>query len=242
MTGATSTNQESSTAPAGARKKYGYIVPTLLFDVTPAETGEAAVASVAEEAQGVRMAAPVVAAASVEEAPSEESPTEEVAPVAADELSQVSKPPETVFETLPPEVLTKLNTGLEYVEGIGPVYTQTLKGIGIVTLLDLLKQGAMPKGRAEIADKSGISHKLILKWVNHIDLYRVKGVGSEYADLLEAAGVDTVVELATRNPGNLFERLSAVNEEKHLVRRPPASSQVEEWVEQAKQLPRVIKY
>jgi predicted flap endonuclease-1-like 5' DNA nuclease len=242
MTEATSTNPESSTAPAGAGKKYGYIVPTLLFRVTPAETGEATIASVAEEAQEVRMVAPVVAATSVEEVLSEESPGEEVPPVAADELTHIPEPLETVFETLPPEVLTKLNTGLEYVEGIGPVYAQTLKGIGIATLLDLLKQGAMPKSRAEITEKSGISHKLILKWVNHIDLYRIKGVGSEYADLLEAAGVDTVVELATRNPGNLFEKLSAVNEEKHLVRRPPASSQVEEWVEQAKQLPRVINY
>jgi predicted flap endonuclease-1-like 5' DNA nuclease len=105
-----------------------------------------------------------------------------------------------------------------------------------------LKHGAFPKGRVEIAERSGISSKLILEWVNHIDLYRVKGVGSEYADLLEAAGVDTVVELATRNPANLFEKLSAVNEEKKLVRRLPVATQVEEWVEQAKQLPRVINY
>jgi uncharacterized membrane protein HdeD (DUF308 family)/predicted flap endonuclease-1-like 5' DNA nuclease len=210
--------------------------------VTLADAGEEAIESVAEEAQDAGVATPEVAPTSVEEAPSEELPGEEAPPVVGVELSQVPEAVEKVLETLPPEVLTKLKDSPEYVEGIGPVYSQTLKGIGIHTLLDLLKHGAMPKGRAEIADKSGISHKLILKWVNHIDLYRVKGVGSEYADLLEAAGVDTVVELATRNPGNLFEKLSAVNEEKNLVRRPPASSQVEEWVEQAKQLPRVINY
>jgi predicted flap endonuclease-1-like 5' DNA nuclease len=83
---------------------------------------------------------------------------------------------------------------------------------------------------------------LILKWVNHIDLYRVKGIGSEYAELLEQSGVDTVVELATRNPANLYQTLVSVNEAKKLVRKLPVLSQVEDWVNQAKNLPRVVSY
>ena len=109
-------------------------------------------------------------------------------------------------------------------------------------MLDLLEKGAYPKGREEIAEAAGISHDLVLKWVNHVDLFRIKGVGSEYADLLEVAGVDTVVELATRNPENLFAALESVNEEKKLVRKLPVLNQVQDWVEQAKGLPRKINY
>jgi predicted flap endonuclease-1-like 5' DNA nuclease len=141
-----------------------------------------------------------------------------------------------------PDDLKKFHQGLEYVEGIGPVYAEKLRGAGVVTLLDLLERGATSMGRDELAEESGIGGSQILKWVNHVDLYRVKGVGSEYADLLEASGVDTVVELAQRNPVNLAEKIVAVNEEKNLVRRTPVQSQVEEWVDQAKNLPRVISY
>jgi predicted flap endonuclease-1-like 5' DNA nuclease len=137
---------------------------------------------------------------------------------------------------------TGFNRALQYVEGIGPVHAGQLQRIGIRTPQELLDAGATPRGRNEIADKSGISHKLILEWVNHVDLYRIKGVGSEYADLLEAAGVDTVVELATRNPAHLCDALVAVNNEKKLVRRLPTAAQVEDWVQQAKGLPRVIEY
>ena len=106
----------------------------------------------------------------------------------------------------------------------------------------LLEQGATPEGRVEIIEKSGISDKLILEWINRADLFRIKGVGEEYADLLEAAGVDTVPELAQRNPENLYQKLVEVNEEKEVVRRPPTQTQVQDWVEQAKGLPRVITY
>jgi predicted flap endonuclease-1-like 5' DNA nuclease len=122
------------------------------------------------------------------------------------------------------------------------VHAGQLQRIGIRTPQQLLDAGATPKGRNEIAEKSGISHNLILEWINHVDLYRIKGVGSEYADLLEASGVDTVVELATRNPAHLYDGLVAVNNEKKLVRRLPTAAQVEDWVQQAKGLPRVIKY
>ena len=128
------------------------------------------------------------------------------------------------------------------VEGIGPVYTQRLTAIGITTTNKLLKQGANPKGREEIARKTGISKDLILEWVNHADLYRIKGVAEEYSDLLEEAGVDTIPELAQRNPANLFAKLVEVNDIKHLVRQLPSQRQVADWVGQAKNLPRKIHY
>lgn len=128
------------------------------------------------------------------------------------------------------------------VEGIGAAYAQKLLDVGIRTTEALLKQGATAKGRAELAEQTDISERLILTWVNHVDLYRIKGVGGEYAELLEAAGVDTVPELAQRNAENLYQKLLAVNEEKNLVRRPPGQEQVGEWVEQAKKLPRMIEY
>ena len=136
----------------------------------------------------------------------------------------------------------KFEADIEYVEGIGPAFGQKLKDVGIFTPKDLLERGATPKGRDEIAESTGISGKLVLEWINHCDLFRIKGVGSEYADLLEAAGVDTVVELATRNPENLYMRIVEVNAEKNLVRQVPAQSQVEDWIAQAKLLDRVITY
>jgi predicted flap endonuclease-1-like 5' DNA nuclease len=133
-------------------------------------------------------------------------------------------------------------TKLIDVEGIGPVYAAKLKEAGIDSAEALLEQGATPKGRKEIAEKSGVSDALILEWVNHVDLYRIRGVGSEYADLLEEAGVDTVPELAQRNAENLLEKMTAVNAEKKLVRRLPVLSQVQSWVEQAKKLDRKVSY
>ena len=97
-------------------------------------------------------------------------------------------------------------------------------------------------GRQEIGQKTGISAANILEWVNHVDLMRVRGVGEEYSDLLEAAGVDTVPELAQRNAGNLHQKLASVNQEKNLVRQLPSVKQVTDWVNRAKQLPRVITY
>jgi predicted flap endonuclease-1-like 5' DNA nuclease len=131
---------------------------------------------------------------------------------------------------------------LEQVEGIGAVYAQKLREAGIATTGALLKQGATPNGRKEIAEKADISGKLILEWVNHVDLFRITGVGEEYADLLEEAGVDTVPELAQRNPENLYQKMATVNEAKKLVRRLPSQDQVSDWVKQAHGLPRVITY
>jgi predicted flap endonuclease-1-like 5' DNA nuclease len=131
---------------------------------------------------------------------------------------------------------------IEKVEGIGPIYAAKLREIGLKTTGALLKAGASPKGRKDIAEKTDVSPALILEWVNHVDLFRIKGVGEEYSDLLEEAGVDTVMELAQRNPSNLYQTMVATNDEKELVRQLPSEKQVKEWVQQAKQLPRVITY
>ena len=131
---------------------------------------------------------------------------------------------------------------LEKIEGVGEFYAQKLREAGIRTTQALLEKGASPQGRKEIAEKTDIGGTLILEWVNHVDLFRIKGVGEEYSDFLEAAGVDTVPELAQRNPEYLYQKLVAVNQEKELVRRLPNQAQVSDWVEQAKRLPRVITY
>ncbi len=128
------------------------------------------------------------------------------------------------------------------VEGIGVKYADKLIRAGINTTDALLKAGATPKERKELAEKTGIGDSLILEWVNHVDLYRIKGVGSEYSDLLEAAGVDTVPELAQRKAANLAQKIIEVNQEKKLVRKLPAESQIANWIEQAKKLPRLINY
>jgi len=128
------------------------------------------------------------------------------------------------------------------IEGVGVVYAQKLKEAGVASTQALLEKGATPKGRKEIAEKSGISDTQILEWVNHVDLFRIRGVASEYSDLLEEAGVDTIRELAQRNAENLFQKIAAVNQQKKLVRRIPTQKQVRVWIEQAKRLPGVITY
>jgi predicted flap endonuclease-1-like 5' DNA nuclease len=106
----------------------------------------------------------------------------------------------------------------------------------------LLRNGSTTKGRQQIAEAADISEKMILKWVNYVDLYRIKGVSEAYAELLEAAGVDTVPELAARNPKNLHAKILDVIEQKRIYREPPELSMVESWVAQAKKLPRAIQY
>lgn len=131
---------------------------------------------------------------------------------------------------------------LEKVEGIGPKYAGDLRAAGVRSTGDLLKKGATPAGRKELSKNSGITGKLILEWVNHVDLFRIKGVGEEYADLLEEAGVDTVVELAQRNAANLYEAMKSTNIKKKLVRQLPSEKSVKDWIAQAKKLPRAIEY
>lgn len=128
------------------------------------------------------------------------------------------------------------------IEGIGEVYGAKLKAVDIRTTEALLERGATPKGRKELAEQTEISGTLILEWVNRADLYRIKGINEEYSDLLEAAGVDTVPELAQRNADNLYEALAKTNAEKKLVRQMPGRNQVASWIAQAKELPRVLTY
>ena len=128
------------------------------------------------------------------------------------------------------------------IEGVGPAYAQKLKEAGIETVEELLAKGASAKGRDALAGQTGITSTLLLEWVNHADLFRIQGIGGEYSDLLEEAGVDTVPELATRNPQNLHQKLTEINDQKKLVRQLPSAAQVGNWVEQAKQLPRVVTY
>jgi predicted flap endonuclease-1-like 5' DNA nuclease len=131
---------------------------------------------------------------------------------------------------------------LQEIEGIGPTFAGTLETHGLTTIDHLLERGGTPAGRRELAETSGISEQKILEWVNHADLCRIDGVGSEYADLLEAAGVDSVPELAQRNAVNLHAKLAEVNEAKSLVRRVPSEKEVSGWVEQAEKLPRAVHY
>ena len=142
------------------------------------------------------------------------------------------------------QVVEKKERGFSIIriEGIGKVYTVKLHAINIYHTSDLLKIGATPQGRRDLAEKTGISHELILEWVNLADLFRIKGIGEEYSDLLEEAGVDTVAELSHRNAANLHTKMLEVNEAKKLVKRQPSLASVEAWVKEAKTLPRVIEY
>ncbi len=131
---------------------------------------------------------------------------------------------------------------LETIEGIGSIYAEKLREKGVGTVEALLEAGATPQGRQELEERTGIWHKLILEWVNLADLMRIKGIGEEYSDLLEEAGVDTVKELRNRVPANLHQAVVEVNETKKLVRRLPTLRMVADWVMQAKSLPPKVTY
>ena len=128
------------------------------------------------------------------------------------------------------------------IEGIGPVLAEKLKDAGVGSTEALLERGKTKRGRAELAAETGISEAKLLTFVNHADLMRIKGIGGEYAELLEAAGVDTVPALARRNADNLHVSISEVNESNKLVRVVPSANQVAGWVGQAKELDRVVQY
>jgi predicted flap endonuclease-1-like 5' DNA nuclease len=129
------------------------------------------------------------------------------------------------------------------IEGIGPVWAKKLTNAGVRTTDALLKNGGTRKARQALADKTGLAATQILEWVNRADLYRIKGVGSEYSDLLEKAGVDTVVELANRNAANLSKAIKElVGKGTRIVRRIPSDREIASWVAQAKSLPRAVEY
>ena len=129
------------------------------------------------------------------------------------------------------------------VEGIGETFGDRLSAAGVNTTDDLLEQGASPGGRDRIAEATGIGGAQILEWVNHVDLMRIDGVGSEYSDLLEAAGVDSPAELAQRNAGNLATTLQEVVAARpDIVRRVPSESELQGWIDQSKKLPKVVEH
>ncbi len=134
------------------------------------------------------------------------------------------------------------NYKISDIEGIGPVYAEKLKKAGVGSVMSLLEKGCSKKGRKALAETSGIDETLILKWVNMADLYRISGVGSEYAELLERAGVDTVKELKTRKPENLHAKMVEVNNDKKLVRQVPGLKSVQKWVKEAGELEAKVTY
>lgn len=128
------------------------------------------------------------------------------------------------------------------IQGIGPVYAEKLIAEGIETVDQLLAKGKDAKGRAALEEATGIRHDLILTWVNHADLFRVKGVGPQFAELLEAAGVDTVKELRNRNAANLAAKMLEINEAKHLCKRTPVEKEIQKYIDAAKALDPVVTY
>ena len=128
------------------------------------------------------------------------------------------------------------------IEGVGDVYAEKLQAAGINKVSELLEKCAAPKGRKEVAEAAGISEKLILKWTNHADLFRINGVGPQFAELLEAAGVDTVKEFRHRVAENLQPKLMEVNEKKNICNRVPAVSEIQKMIDQAKELEPKMTY
>jgi len=135
-----------------------------------------------------------------------------------------------------------MNRSIEEIEGIGPKYAEMLRAAGVMNTGQLLAEGGERKRRVQLVERCGINEKLILRWVNMSDLFRIKGVAGQWAELLEASGVDTVKELRNRNPENLADRMREVNQQKRLVKQVPNPTQVRSWVDQAKKLPPAVTY
>ena len=132
---------------------------------------------------------------------------------------------------------------IEEVEGIGATYATKLEAAGVRSTDDLLDKGAKPSGRRALEEATGIGHDLILEWVNHVDLMRIDGVGSEYSDLLEAAGVDSPAELSQRNAGNLATTIQEVVAARpNIVRRLPSEGEIQGWISQSKGLKKIVEH
>ena len=144
----------------------------------------------------------------------------------------------SVNRLLKRNAVTKLST----IEGIGPAYENKLESAGVTNCEALLEKGATKKGRIEIASNTDIDMGRILRFVNHADLCRIKGIGGEYSELLEASGVDSVPELANRNADNLAQKMAEVNEQKKLTRMVPSAETITDWIAQAKTLPKVVTH
>ena len=135
-----------------------------------------------------------------------------------------------------------MGTQIIDIEGIGPKYAEKLEAIGIGTIEAFLGKGASQDGRKELEKETGIDGKLIIDWIGMADMYRIKGVGKQFAELLKVAGVDTIKELRTRNPENLEVKLQETNEEKKLTRAVPSLPQVQNWINQASELEAKLTY
>jgi hypothetical protein len=133
-------------------------------------------------------------------------------------------------------------TKIDQIEGIGSTYAEKLAGVGASSVESFLEMAATPKGRLELAEKTDIASSLILKWANHADLFRIKGVAGQFAELLEASGVDTVKEFRNRNAENLHAKMKEVNDSKNLVNRLPSLDHLSSMIEEAKTLPSILSY
>ncbi|WMX16205.1 MULTISPECIES: DUF4332 domain-containing protein [unclassified Aureispira] len=135
-----------------------------------------------------------------------------------------------------------MNKHIIDIEGIGPKYAEKLNAVGITTIDELLDKGSTPSGRQDLEQSTGIDKKRILDWIGMADLYRINGVGKQFAELLKVTGVDTVKELKMRRPENLCEALEKTNETKKLTRAVPSLPQVKDWIQQAKILEARLTY
>ena len=133
-------------------------------------------------------------------------------------------------------------TDIQKIEGIAYEHAKELSKAGVLTTEDLLREGATPRGRKDIEFVTRLPHKLILKWVNMADLFRIKGISKEYSELLAVSGVNTVPELAQRNPEHLLKDMVKVNDKRNLVRKMPSRNMIAGWIEQAGKLPRIVEY
>ncbi len=133
-------------------------------------------------------------------------------------------------------------TPIADIEGIGPAFEAKLKDAGVASVEKLLEVGGTSKGRDGLAETTGISGKLLLTWVNHADLFRITGVAGQFAELLEASGVDTVPELAQRNAANLAAKMTEVNAAKNLTKGAVTEGQVQKWIDEAKTLTRAVSH
>ena len=193
----------------------------------------------AGDAEAAKAAAAVAATAAVVSDADEEDAEAEEAAEEADEADTRS----AVIDIEPEVDNKKVAAALvAAVRSLDPADAAKLAEAGVVQPGSLLERGASRQGRAAIAKETGVDESTVLKWINDLDLARVKGVGVAYSDLLETAGVDTVVELAQRNAANLYKKLVEVNESQELVKDLPSEEEVADWVAQAKELPRVITY
>ncbi|MEJ2200053.1 MAG: DUF4332 domain-containing protein [Desulfuromonadaceae bacterium] len=131
---------------------------------------------------------------------------------------------------------------LKGIEGIGEDNSRLLKRAGIHSVQALLDRGATLQGRRDLSENTGISESQLLRWLNNADLFRIRGIGEEYSELLELAGVDRISELVLQQPAELHRSLIIANDKRQLVKQLPSLNQVKSWIEQAKQLPRIIQH